>query len=141
MPLPTSYDEAGCAASLHGRLNQGGVADAFGWSIAAGSYKEVINDTLLAYGADDVAEATDIRKLRALGNLALWQAAKAAAVLQISYTADGTTFNRQAIFQHIEAMLGQARYDAIPYLDDAAYAVSVYGVRHNDPYQPLVDVR
>ncbi|MCB8988086.1 MAG: hypothetical protein H6661_10105 [Ardenticatenaceae bacterium] len=136
MPLPTSYDEDGFKAYLHGRLNRGGVADAFGWTVAAGSYDEIVNDTLLAYGVTDVGEAADVAKLRALGSLALWQAAKEAAVLEINYTADGTSFSREAIFGHIEAMLGQARYDAIPYVDDG-YQVDIFGVSRRDPYGPI----
>ncbi|MBK8987379.1 MAG: hypothetical protein IPM39_15100 [Chloroflexi bacterium] len=137
MPLPTSYDEDGFKAYLHGRLNRGGVADAFGWTVASGSYDEIVNDVLLAYGAVGVAEAADLKKLRVLGNLALWQAAKEAAVLEVDYSADGTTFNREAIFKHIEAMLGQARYDAIPYVDDDGYSVDIYGVSRKDPYSPI----
>ncbi|MGB4949050.1 MAG: hypothetical protein WBO55_00180 [Rhizobiaceae bacterium] len=136
MPVPTSYDEDGFKAYLHGRLNRGGVADAFGWSVAGGVYDEIVNDTLLAYGVTDIADADDLVKLRALGSLALWQAAKEAAVLEINYTADGTTFSREAIFQHIEAMLAQARSSALFY--DEAYQVDVYGVDHRgDPYSPI----
>lgn len=137
MPLPTSYDEDGFKAYLHGRLNRGGVADAFGWSVAAGSYDEIVNDTLLAYGLTDVGDAADLAKLRALGRLALWQAAEEAAVLEISYTADNTTFNREAIFQHIAAMLAQARLDALPYDATAGYQVDILGVAYHDPYEPI----
>jgi hypothetical protein len=137
MPVPTSYDEDGFKAYLHGRLNRGGVADAFGWTVAAGSYDEIVNDTLLAYGVADVAEATDIAKLRALGNLALWEAAKEAAVLEVDYSADGASFSREAIFRHIETMLGQARYDAILYVNSDGYTVDIYGVSRSDPYSPI----
>lgn len=137
MPLPTSYTEDGFKAYLHGRLNRGGVADAFGWSVAAGSYDEIVNDTLLAYGVTGIAAAVDVAKLRALGSLALWQAAKEAAVLEINYTADGTTFNREAIFQHIETMLAQARLNALLF-DDSSYAISITGIDHSgDPYSPI----
>ena len=133
MPLPSSYTEDGFKAYLHGRLNRGGVADAFGWTVASGSYDEVVNDVLLAYGVADIAEATDVAKLRALGNLALWQAAKEAAVLEVDYSADGTSFSREAIFRHIETMLGQATYDAIPFVS-GSYSVDIYSVSRSDPY-------
>lgn len=133
MPLPSSYTEDGFKAYLHGRLNRGGVADAFGWTVASGSYDEVVNDVLLAYGVADIAEATDVAKLRALGNLALWQAAKEAAVLEVDYSADGTSFSREAIFKHIETMLGQATYDAIPFVS-GGYSVDIYSVSRSDPY-------
>ena len=120
---------------LHGRLNRGGVAEAFGWTVAAGSYDEIVNDTLLAYGVTDIGDAADLAKLRALGNLALWQAAEEATVLEVSYTADNTTFNREAIFQHVAAMLAQARLDALPY--DDGYQVDVYSVARHDPYSPI----
>lgn len=133
MPLPSSYTEDGFKAYLHGRLNRGGVADAFGWTVASGSYDEVVNDVLLAYGVADIAEATDVAKLRALGNLTLWQAAKEAAVLEVDYSADGASFSREAIFRHIETMLGQATYDAIPFVS-GSYSVDIYSVSRSDPY-------
>ena len=137
MPLPASYDEDGFKAYLHGRLNRGGVADAFGWSVAAGSYDEIVNDTLLAYGVTDVGEAADVAKLRALGSLALWQAAKEAAVLEVDYSADGTSFSREAIFRHVEALLAQARLDALPYQAALDYSVDILSVAHHDPYEAL----
>ncbi len=137
MPLPSSYSEESFKAYLHGRLNRGGVAEAFGWTVAAGSYDEIVNDTLLAYGVTDVADATDLAKLRALGHLALWEAAKEAAVLEVDYSADGASFSREAIFRHIETMLGQARYDATVYLDDDLYTVSIHTVGRHDPYSPI----
>jgi len=137
MAAPTSYDEAGFKAYLHGRAARSGVADAFGWSIEAGSYDDVVVEALLAYGAAEVSEATDVAKLRALGGLALWQAAREAAVLEVDYSADGTSFSREAIFAHIEALLAQARLDALPYQAALDYSVDILSVAHRDPYGAL----
>ena len=135
MPVPTSYTETKLALYLHGHLNQAGLADMLAWSVEAGSYDEIVTDALLAYGVNDIAEATSIGKLRALGLVALWENAKTAVVAEINYSADGQSYSREAIFQHIDNMLAQARATAMPYADD--YTIALYGVSHDDPYSPI----
>lgn len=135
MPVPTSYTETTLALYLHGHLNQGHLADMLAWSVEAGSYDEIVTDVLLAYGVNNIAEATSIGKLRALGLVALWENVKTAAVGEINYSADGQTYSREAIFQHIDNMLARARANAMPYADD--YAVDIYGVSRDDPYSPI----
>ena len=134
MPLPTSYTEETFSAYLHGRL--GVTAEMIGWTDWDDNYLEVINDTLLAYGVDDIANVTEVGKLRVLGRMCLWQAVKAAAIPEVNYSADGQSYSREAIFQHIDNMYQQSRVDAIPFLDDG-YQVDVYGVSHTDPYAPI----
>lgn len=136
MPVPTEYTEDELKAYLHSVLNRSGLADMLGWSVAGGSYDEIVTDTLLAYGVSSITSATNISKLRALAVLALWQTAETAVVSEINYTADGATFNREAIFQHITRMLERARVDAFAYTDD--YQVQVYGVQRDyDPYNEI----
>ncbi|MCA9936192.1 MAG: hypothetical protein H6662_15605 [Ardenticatenaceae bacterium] len=136
MTVPSAYSEATLKTYLHGILSRGGIAATLDWQIEAGSYDEIITDTLLAYGVDDIAEATDVAKLRALARLALWEAVETAVPLEINYTADGATFNREAIFQHVQTMLQRARLDAFAYTDD--YQVDVLGVQRDyDPYDAI----
>lgn len=134
MPVPTSYTEITFAMYLHGVL--GVTAEMVGWSVAGGNYTEVINDTLLAYGVADIAQATDVSKLRVLGRMWLWQMAKTAVIPEVNYNADGQSYSREAIFQHIDNMLSQARIDALPFFD-SSYQMDVYGVSHDDPYAPI----
>jgi hypothetical protein len=71
MPAPTSYTEAELAAFMHSVLRS--VATQLGWS-APGSYTEVVNEVLLAYGVDDIASATNIQQLRLLARREVWRA-------------------------------------------------------------------
>ena len=134
MPVPTSYTEITFAMYLHGVL--GVTAEMIGWTVVGDSYAEVINDTLLAYGVADIGDATDLSKLRVLGRMCLWQMAKTAVIPEVNYSADGQNYSREAIFQHIDNMLSQARIDALPFFD-TGYQVDVYGVSHDDPYAPI----
>jgi hypothetical protein len=137
MALPSSYTEASFSDYLHAIMGQ--VADLLGWKLEEGSYDEVINDTLLAYGVSDIADATDIKKVRALGKLCLWRAVLISAIPEINYTADGTTMNREAIFQHAQAMLERATAEAAPYdaeyVSNYVYDAEIIGVSRADPYQ------
>jgi hypothetical protein len=119
---------------LHGVL--GVTAEMIGWTVAGDSYAEVINDTLLAYGVADIAQAADVSKLRTLGRMCLWQMAKTAVIPEVNYSADGQNYSREAIFQHIDNMLSQARIDALPFYD-TGYQMDMYGVSYDDPYAPI----
>lgn len=133
MALPSSYTETTFAQFLHRVLRD--LADMLSWSVEGGDFDEIINDTLSAYGVDAISSATNIPKLRALGKLALWEAVLDAAIPEINYTADGTTMNREAIFQHVERKLNTARIDAMPYLPESGYSIEVLSVHHDDPYR------
>ncbi len=135
MALPTVYTEDELKVYLQGIL--GDIADMLGWSVAADSYDEVVNDALGAYDdGNDISLITGVaavKKLRVLARLALWTALSGATVTEINYSADGASWSREAIHKHAMAMMAQARVDALPYHDD--YDVGNVGVLHTgDPY-------
>lgn len=135
MPVPTAYTEDELKVYLATAV-LGSTADMLGWSVAGGDFDEIVADTLIAYGVPAIASATDVAKLRALARLKAWEAVVRETVLEINYTADGATFNREAIHQHAQAMVSQARVDAFVYGD--GYQVDVYGVgREGDPYNAI----
>lgn len=78
MPAPTIYTEKTLADFMHEVLDE--VAVLLGWAAPAddalGKYKEPVNEAVLAYfgGAGDLADATDVRRLRAVARVEVWRA-------------------------------------------------------------------
>jgi hypothetical protein len=106
MALPASYTEATFAAYLHALLSAGGLATDLGWSLADGSYDEVINDALGYYGAEDITTisgATSILAMRIAGRVALWKAVSSAtAHYTDASTPDGARANLSQL--HTQAL-------------------------------------
>lgn len=76
MPAPTAYTEQELADYMHGVLGNDEMARALNWSVDDGDYEDAVDETLLAYGVDDVATVTgrnNIRKLRAYARRELWR--------------------------------------------------------------------
>lgn len=69
MAIPTSYTEQTLADYMVTVTEQ--VSAAIGLDFA--SFGEAINDTLIAYGESDIADATNIKKLRALAKVEAWR--------------------------------------------------------------------
>lgn len=131
MPVPTAYTEDSLAAFMHAALRD--VATALGWSVAAGDYDEPVTDALIAYGEDDIADATDIQKLRALARVAVWQAAVDATVGDYDFSADGGSYSRSQLHAQALARLAQAQQQAAAYMDDMLVGTATI-THHNDPW-------
>lgn len=114
-----------------------------GWSVDGSDYDEILNDTLIALGVDDVASITDnadLKMLRAVGRYFLWQAVAAATVGDYQFSADGGSYNRQQVHDHALKMLAQAESEAAYYGVVDAYNVTVSNVAyHRDPYRDYND--
>ncbi len=135
MALPTAYTEATFKTYLH--ATAGDVASVLGWSVAGGDYDEIVNETLFAYGVDDISEVTgrdNLRKLRALGRVALWRQASHDAAARFDFSADGGSYSRSQIGKAIGAALAQAEYDALAYSD--ALVIEKTRVTYADYYTP-----
>jgi len=144
MALPASYTETSLATYMHTLL--GPVALTLGWSVAAGSYDEPVNEALGAYGVDDIADVTgraNIVKLRVLARREVWRAVVQATASHYDVNADGSSRHRSQIQAQAREALALAEIDALPY--DAAYAARVTPVHHGrygderDPYEPPDD--
>jgi hypothetical protein len=131
MPVPTAYTEDELKTFMHGCLKE--AASVLGWTVAAGSYDDAVTETLVKYGASDIASAVDIRKLRTLARVAVWQAVVGAVSLDVSYNADGGQYSLSHMFEHASKMLQAAEAEALPY--DANYAVQQDTVTAQDPYR------
>lgn len=138
MAIPTSYTEATLAAYLNGQA--GAVAGLLSWTVAGDSYDELVADTLLTYGTDDISTISgtgNIRALRALARRTLWRAVIPALAGFYDYsTPDGFSEHESQLQKQAVASLSLAESDcaALGVAGDA-YAVEVTPVRYvDDPY-------
>jgi hypothetical protein len=136
MALPTTYTEFALASYMLATLGE--VAGML--SVGELELSEAVNDALLAYGASNIAQATDIPRLRMAARVAAWRTALAHASTLYQFSADGATYNRQQMVEHIRAMLQLEESNA------AAMGVGTGGVwattltlRMDDPYRVAVD--
>lgn len=110
MAAPTTYTENAFAEFLH--TSAGRVAEVLGWSVAAGSYSEIVNEALLTVGAETIAGVTgavEIRKFRAAGQVALWESIVAALTAEYDFSADGGSYSRSQMQKAALARLEQAK--------------------------------
>ena len=142
MAVPTSYTEATLKAYMHTAL--GAVATALGITVAAGSYDEAVNETLIAYGVSDVTSATNMRKVRSLARREAWRTAQASAAGRFDFSADGASYSRSQMHSMIATALATAESDAAQYDAAGAYTVTIGRIEYEDPYQapnPVDDAR
>ena len=136
MPLPTSYTEATFKAFLHAELRDVGLA--LGWSVAGGSYDEPLNDALFAYEADDIASVSgrdNLRKLRALGRVAVWRAVVNATSGDYDFAQPGgSRYDRSQVHQMAQDNLDRAVAEALVFSPE--YLVGVATVVYEDYYTP-----
>lgn len=137
MAAPSSYTESTFKAYLHTVL--GAVADVLGWTTGDGDYDEVVNETLLAYGTDDITSVSgrdNIRALRALGRAEAWRAVVVETATDFDFQADGGDYKRSQIHQQAVEALRRAEDEAAVY--DDRYAVEVATFEPEiDPYAVL----
>lgn len=134
MTVPTSYTESELAAYMQTTIAP--LDGVLGWTTVPDNYQEPVNDALLAYGVADIAEATDMVKLRTLARLMVWRAVVAATAGTYDYRVDNEQFSRSQIHEHAAAMLAIAESEAGAYVDDGRYSIAVGTVGYEtDPYQ------
>lgn len=107
---------------------------------SAGSYEEVLNETLFSMGISDVAniDSNNVYKFRVLARVQLWKHLAAAVAGDYSFSADGGSFSRDQVLGMAEKMLAIAQSDAAQF--DPAYAVILDNVEYgNDPYADYDD--
>lgn len=118
MAPPSSYTEESFKDFLHDTIGDDkDLAELLGWTVAGGSYDEILNETLLAYGTDDIASVTgasNIRLLRAYGRVELWRSVagrtsgekSSISVANGSFSASKTTHERAlAMLREAQATL------------------------------------
>lgn len=68
-----------------------------------------VHDTLLDYGVTDIAEATNLQKLRALGKVRAWEYVAGLYADQYRMASDNQTLERQQKWDHAKAMRDAAK--------------------------------
>lgn len=78
----------------------------------------VVADTLMEYGDSNTveADATDLKKLYALGKMFLWQKIMTDLAGDFDYSADGVSYKRGSFFDHAESQYSKAYSEAMQYL-------------------------
>lgn len=139
MAAPTSYTENGLALFLLNDPQLRPVWDTIGIDeeAADGALAEVINDTLLAMGKDQIADVSgreEIAKLRTLARYNAWIMVTGNFTIDINYAADGESFSRDQLFAHAQAMLALWESKAAAYL--GTYKVKKSKLFQPTPYNP-----
>lgn len=138
MAIPSVYTEATLSAFLHFEL--GGVAGALGWTVAAGSYAEIVNDTLHDYGEPVIANITGetaVWKLRQLGLYRAWEAAVDGLTAKYDYSTNNQSFKLSQLYDHAKDRLARSE-QAIAVYGQGPWAIKQTRiVRLQEPYGPL----
>lgn len=139
MAAPTTYTETELATFMLAEL--GNVAAALGWAVQT-NVQPAIDETLLVYGVDSIAEVTgreNIRKLRAFARVEAWRLAVNSLAADYDFKADGGDYKRSQLHDQAGQALERAQADA------AEFDVSVNVISRDavvsihDPYQVLDD--
>lgn len=131
MPIPAAYTEQELGAYMLGVT--GGLGTRL--ELAVADFDEGVTSALLAYGVDDIANADDIAKLRALARVEAWRTAWNHATGAYDFTADGSSFKRSELAKQAQAQLEQAEREAMAYGGIVGYTVTAARMVYaNDPY-------
>lgn len=136
MAVPALYSETSLAQYMLNILEPE-VYTCFDWGID--SFTEEINDTLLSYGADDVADMTDIKRCRILATFFAWRKAYRASSKFINNSVERDFRSQSQIWDHIKEAYGEAKAAADPHLGDLnGYAIQMGTmIWAYDPYTPV----
>lgn len=110
MPVPSSYTEDTLGLYMRDGVLKT-IAGVLGL-VNTSDFDEAVINALLGYGVGAIADASDIAKLRAWAAVAAWELAQTTAASDYRYSADGASFDRQQVFEHITTMLESARRNA-----------------------------
>lgn len=122
MAIPSSYTEDALKAFMLTALEDLGSV----LGLNSDRFNEAVNETLLAYATGgpltEIANATNIPKLRALAKVEAWKVAIRAASGRIDWSEAGAFFKQSQYRLAAEAGLALAQLEAVQagYLPDAA---------------------
>lgn len=134
MAIPTAYTEAEFKAYLHTVM--GAVATSLGWTVAGGSFDEILNDALGMYGTNDISAVSGVNaavKLRELGKLAAWRQVVTETATDYNFSADGGQYSRAQVNEMARAKVLDLEYSTAAYRDEYAVKTQRVGFVH-DPY-------
>ena len=103
-----------------------------GWTDGA-NIATIITKTLEMYGVSTEAEATDLTKLHALADVAVWRQALNDISLDYNWSADGASFSRSQAVTAIRENLMRAESAAMTY--NPAYNITVHTLDNNPDWR------
>lgn len=134
MALPTSYNEATLALYMVTVL--GGLAETLG--LTTDNMTEAVNDVAAACRVTDVADATDVKQVRALAKVAALRTATTMAAGWYDFSADNGDYKRSQVQKQVADLLKAAEQEALPYAPE--YSIQVGTLSYpDDPYPFPVD--
>ena len=109
------------------------------WTVLAGSYDEIVNDALAAYGASDISTITgaaNIQKLRTLARVYAMRRVVNQYASKFDFSADGNSVSRSQLNDMAGKALARFESEAMAWLPE--YAVNVQRVDHpHNPYNSI----
>lgn len=117
----------------------GPMASTLGWDPESHIVGEMVTDIALLYG-DDIADATDMGKLRAITRMVAWKAAVQALTAYYDFQSDDERFSRSQMHKAAMASLAIAEGDAAQYGIGPHVAVFATVDYVDDPYPSRVVV-
>jgi hypothetical protein len=139
MAAPTTYTETELAAFMLAEL--GNVAASLGWSVQT-NVQPAIDEALLVYGVDSIAEVSgreNIRKLRSFARVEAWRLAVNSLAADYDFKADGGDYKRSQLHDQAGKALERAQTDAAEF-DVSMNVIARDSVAHvHDPYAALDD--
>ncbi len=139
MPIPTSYSEKTLAEYMHTMLGKTAkVLDLHFDPNGPGDYAEAVNDTLLAYGTDDITTIggiSAIMKLRTLAKAFAWLYVVNNFVALYNFSADGGKYDRNQMYEAARKMYEAASADVQTSYGSDSNKIRIRKVDHiHDPY-------
>lgn len=136
MAILAPYTDQTFAQFLHAVL--GRVATALGWSVGAGSYDLVIEETKLILGEGDLSTITEdegIRELRAIGRWSVWQHVANDTAGDFQFSADGGSYSPQQFHEHALAMAARYEMEAAEFGHGQLVVTTAKASYGLDPYK------
>lgn len=137
--VPSSYTEATLAQFMIDSLSD--VAPVIG-KTSTNEFSEQVNDALILYGVDDIADATDIPKIRACAKVAVWRKALVDLMTRYSFQTDQQRFDRIEMAKLAKVVLANAEQEATAEGVVSIGPVIEVGTLNypDDPYGPARDL-
>jgi hypothetical protein len=136
MPAPVAYSEPQFGAYLVSVLGE--VGPILGWDPGSPQVQEATNDALLDLGLTNIADATSVRGLRAVGRRAIWRGVVQAVAARYDFQDTAARFSRSQIQDMAREALKLAESDCLEFNPNYA-ATLVRIARPHDPYTVLED--
>jgi hypothetical protein len=133
MPAPTSYTELSLARYMASVLGQTGTLILLAAPVDAddlGAYQNPIEEVELLSGVSDVADETDILKLRVLARWQAWEMAGEHATKLHDYRQGRDSKELSRHYRNIDLQRKRAALAARKYMPD--YKIKVYEIRTSD---------